>query len=483
MSLELFAVSKRFGPVQANDAITLSIAPGSLHGVLGENGAGKSTLMKILSGFQDADSGTVSLDGEVVTLGDPKAAIAAGIGMLHQDPLVALPLSVVENFILGTTFSRAQGRTRLTETAERLGFDLDPDRTTRNLSIGERQQLEIVRLLNLGVTVLILDEPTSGISTSQRELLFEALRTLASQGLIVLFVSHKLEEVTDLCDSVSVIRSGKLVAEVELPTPIEHLVQLMFGDLEISSSPTPVESSDIKVTVTDLAVREGRQAISGASFSVNAGEVLGVAGLEGSGQRPLLRAMAGHAHSRHGSIELNGQSMTNASVRSFLDADVHYLPAGRLEEGLFPELTITEHLELALGTRKVDWGRAKQRTEVAIERLSIKGRPQDTVDGLSGGNQQRVLLAMMPGHIELLLMEHPTRGLDIESADVVWGQIMERRHQGTAIVFVSADLDELVTWSDRIAVCFDGSIIDIVDASAVDANQLGSLIGGQAIAS
>ncbi len=482
MNLEVDQISKQFGPVKANDGITLSIPPGSLHAVLGENGAGKSTLMKILSGFQDADHGTVHFGGVSVPLGDPKGAIATGIGMLHQDPLVALPFSALENFILGTSFSRAEGRSKLKETATRLGFELDPDRTTRDMSVGERQQLEIVRLLSLGVRVLILDEPTSGISTGQREKLFEALRTLADEGLIVLFVSHKLEEVLDLCKSVTVIRAGRVVAEEDLPTPISRLVEMMFGEIVVTSTPTPVDGGDVKLVLKDLKAHEGRQTIAGAAFSVRAGEVLGIAGLAGSGQRPLLRALSGHASAQQGSIVVNGHELARSHQRAFLRAGIHYLPAGRLEEGLFTDLTITEHLELALGSRKVDWDTAQQRSQQAIDRLSIKGRPTSSVDGLSGGNQQRVLLAMMPDHVEVLLMEHPTRGLDVESADLVWTQIMERRQHGTAIIFVSADLDELVTWSDRIAVCFNGQIIDTVDADTIDANRLGSLIGGQAVA-
>lgn len=482
MNLEVDQISKQFGPVKANDGITLSIPPGSLHAVLGENGAGKSTLMKILSGFQDADHGTVHFGGVSVPLGDPKGAIATGIGMLHQDPLVALPFSALENFILGTSFSRAEGRSKLKETATRLGFELDPDRTTRDMSVGERQQLEIVRLLSLGVRVLILDEPTSGISTGQREKLFEALRTLADEGLIVLFVSHKLEEVLDLCKSVTVIRAGRVVAEEDLPTPISRLVEMMFGEIVVTSTPTTVDGGDVKLVLKDLKAHEGRQTIAGAAFSVRAGEVLGIAGLAGSGQRPLLRALSGHASAQQGSIVVNGHELARSHQRAFLRAGIHYLPAGRLEEGLFTDLTITEHLELALGSRKVDWDTAQQRSQQAIDRLSIKGRPTSSVDGLSGGNQQRVLLAMMPDHVEVLLMEHPTRGLDVESADLVWTQIMERRQHGTAIIFVSADLDELVTWSDRIAVCFNGQIIDTVDADTIDANRLGSLIGGQAVA-
>lgn len=327
--------------------------------------------------------------------------------------------------------------------------------------------------------MLILDEPTSGISTGQRELLFDALRQLASEGLIVMFVSHKLEEVLDLCRSVTVIRRGRVVGERDLPCPTHVLVEMMFGDIVPETTHESARLGEPLLTVTSLEASEGRQSIRRVELVVNAGEVLGIAGLEGSGQQPLLRALAGMTPRVAGSITLDGSDLTRRPYRAFLRSGVHFLPAGRLEEGLFAELTIAEHLELALGSASIDWEVARRRAEEAIDRLSIKGRPDDPVAGLSGGNQQRVLLAMMPNDVSVLLMEHPTRGLDIESADVVWTQILARRAQGTAIIFVSSDLDELVATCDRIAVCFDGEILDIVSAPDVDANSLGSLIGGQ----
>jgi simple sugar transport system ATP-binding protein len=481
MALDIRSISKRFGPVQANDSISLTIEPGTLHAVLGENGAGKSTLMKILSGFQGADDGEVRLDGAKLELGSPRRAIAAGIGMLHQDPLVALPLSVLENFLFGRPdrMNRADGRRTLGEIAGRLGFNLDPDRVTRTLSIGERQQLEIVRLLSLGVRVLILDEPTSGITTDQRVELFAALRRLASEGLIVLFVSHKLEEVEMLCSSVTVIRRGAVTGEASLPCPEPRLIEMMFGRLVAPADRPAVELGEPVVEVSGLSSKHGRQRIDGADLTLLAGEVLGLAGLEGSGQLPLLRALAGLERPVSGSVHVNGRDLTHASLRDHISAGIHFLPAGRLEEGLFPGLTISEHLSLAHPGSGLDRAVDQARAEAAIGRYRIKGTPTSSVDGLSGGNQQRVLLAMMPERLVLLLMEQPTRGLDIESADMVWSQILSRRDHGTAIVFASADLDELVRYSDRIAVCFDGRIISVDDARGLDSDRLGARIGGR----
>jgi ABC-type uncharacterized transport system ATPase subunit len=483
MTLEIRSISKRFGSVQANADVDLTVEPGSLHAVLGENGAGKSTLMKILSGFQDADSGEVVLDGNPIPLGSPRSAIEAGIGMLHQDPLVALPFSPLENFVLGRTgrIDLDGARSRLGEGAARLGFNIQPDGVTGALSIGERQQLEIVRLLDLGVKVLILDEPTSGITTGQRELLFAALRTLAAEGLIVLFVSHKLEEVEELCDRVTVMRRGRVVGEADLPIPSERLVEMMFGKQVVLGEGGGHHTGEVVLSVRSLSSQTGRRRIEGAGLELRRGEIFGLAGLAGSGQRALMRAIAGLDRVGSGSVQLGGQDVTGRSHRQLRQAGVHYLAAGRLEEGLFHGLTITEHMALAEGDvgGVIDWGLARDRAQQAIDDYHIVGSPDSTVESLSGGNQQRVLLAMTPPEVSVLLMEEPTRGLDIESADDVWKRIGRRAAGGTAIIFASADLDELIRHCDRIAVCFDGRILEVLDAAALDADRLGALIGGK----
>lgn len=481
--LELRGITKRFGSVVANDGIDLDVPPGSLHAVLGENGAGKSTLMKILSGFLPPDAGRIRLDGREVPTGSPRAALQAGIGMLHQDPLVCLPFTALDNFVLGRRgrIDRAAARRELGELCARFDFDIDPDVRARALSVGERQQLEIVRLLSLGVKVLILDEPTSGISSEQRTKLFAALRTLAADGLIVLFVSHKLEEVEELCDRVTVIRSGKVVGERTLPCPADELVELMFGEVVVSSERPVVEIGSPALRVGGLAAGGGRQRIADVSMEVRAGEVVGLAGLEGSGQRTLLRVLAGLEPVRAGTVEIAGRRVDGSSYEHFVAAGVHYLPAGRLEEGLVPGLTIAEHLTLAarLPEWVVDWEAARIRAEEAIEHFRIKGGPDTPADALSGGNQQRLLLAMMPKDLRVLLMEHPTRGLDIESADYVWSRLLARRESGTAIVFSSADLDELVGYADRVVVFFSGRVLADLAAAELTADRLGTLIGGK----
>lgn len=487
MSLELREIHKHFGPVRANDGITLTVETGTLHGLLGENGAGKSTLMKVLSGFHSADSGEIVLDGKQIKLASPHDAIAAGIGMLHQDPLVFLPFSVIDNFVLGSPgawrLDRRAAAGELNELCARYGFNFDPHTPVRLLTVGERQQLEIVRLLWLGARVLILDEPTTGISADQRSKLFATLKALAEEGMSVIFVSHKLEEVADLCQRVTVMTRGKVVGEAELPTPPERLVEMMFGQvIEIQ------DRSDVGLGVSHLEL-DSIQTASGLlseepiSLDVKSGEVIGIAGMEGSGQDTFLRLCCGMRAPMKGTVAITGDDLTGKHYREFLNANVKYLPAGRLEEGLIEGLTITEHFVLTGQDTSfvIDWGAARKRAEKLIDDYAIKGTENSTAESLSGGNQQRLLLAMLSENLKVLLMEHPTRGLDIESADWVWEQLLARRQEGTAIVFASADLDELLRYSDRILVFFSGRIIGELDAAATNVDEIGLLIGGRGV--
>jgi len=485
MALEIRDIHKHFGPVRASDGVSLTVEKGSLHGILGENGAGKSTLMKILSGFYGADSGEILLDGELLELKSPSDAIRSGVGMLHQDPLVFLPLTVLDNFALGspgpTRLDRNEARQELDRVSSELGFEFDPSRLAGSLTVGERQQLAITRLMWLGAKVLIFDEPTTGISATQRLQLFATLRNLAEAGLIVLFVSHKLEEVEELCDSITVIRQGKVVYGAEMPVPPETLVEKMFGKVFVVQNHESVPLGNTLLRLSGTLLEEGTTHIEDLDLELAEGEVLGLAGLEGSGQRVLLRACAGLLQPEAGQLAVDGTDLTKASYRGHLAAGVHYLPAGRLEEGLVQGISISEHLVLASEDKSffIDWKAAEKTAEHEIAEFSIKGRPVSHAEALSGGNQQRLLLAMIPEEVKLLLLEHPTRGLDVESAAYVWTRLLARRSDGTSIIFASADLDELLRYSDRILVFFGGKVFAVRKASETDGEELGYLIGGK----
>jgi general nucleoside transport system ATP-binding protein len=487
MDLELKHIHKRFGSIHANDDISLQLHGGRIVGLLGENGAGKSTLMKILSGFQSADSGEIWIDGRHVDYEGPLPAIRHGIGMLQQDPLVINAFNVLENFTYGQRgglfLGRARAIARLEEYCRRCGFELDPETPISQLSIAQRQQLEIVRLLALGIKVLILDEPTTGISTDQKTMLFDTLRNLAREdGMTIILVSHKLEDVIALCDEVVVLRGGKLVGDVAMPVSKSELVTMMFGQ---ELAPQTLERIELNhstpsLELVDVHLQAGRLVMEGINFQVCPGEVIGLAGLDGSGQELLMRVCAGLARCQHGQVLLGGRDMTKATYQQFLRAGVVFSAAGRLEEGLISGLTLTEHMALVTQNGLfVNWDRARRYTEQQVALYNVRGRPHDRVETLSGGNQQRVLIAMLPERPAVLVLEQPTRGLDVDSARWIWEQLLARREHGTAIIFSSADLDELMTYSDRLVVCYAGRTMVIDDPSTLTVSALGHLIGGE----
>ncbi len=486
MRVELQNISKTFGRVRANQDISLTFEGGHIYAILGENGAGKSTLMKIMSGYQPADSGRILVDGKPVELNAPTDAIVHGIGMLYQDPLDFPPFTVLENFIAGRPGGAFpdmdEARAQFLALVERFGFNLNPDAYVDMLTIGERQQLEILRLLSLDVRVLVLDEPTTGISAGQKSALFSVLKSLAvDEHMAIILVSHKLEDVIDLCDHAFVLRRGRLVGEADIPCPISELVALMFGKVVERQEHESVDFGDVVLSVEDLCVMSHRLTVEGLSLQVHAGEVIGLAGLDGSGQGEFIRACTGLYPPERGTIMINGQVMTRAPYHRFKQAGVAFLPAGRMEEGLINGMTLTQHFALTLPSKApwVDWVRAWRVTSERITHFNVKGRPGSPIQTLSGGNQQRFALSLLPGDLKLLLLEHPTRGLDVESANYIWEQLLARRAAGTAIVFISAELDEIVAYSDRILVFFGGRVTPVEDRADMTANRLGELIGGR----
>lgn len=485
MKVELQNISKRFGMVQANDNVSLTVEAGSIHGLLGENGAGKSTLVKVLSGFISRDSGVVLLDGHPVEIKTPADAIRSGIGMLHQDPLDFPPLSVLDNFMVGRPgalfINHRRAAKRFRHLASELNFNLDIHQQVGNLTVGERQQLEILRLLSLGVNTLILDEPTTGISASQKSALFAAAKQLATQGKSIIFVSHKLEDVNELCDRVTVLRQGEVVGDLEIPCPDEKLVSLMFGkELAPPIKPKTCQSEPALV-LENVALTSDRLNINVGNLTVGKGEVIGLAGLEGSGQQLLLLTCAGLSKVSSGRLHVHGVDMTDKPYQQYLNAGIGYSPADRLREGLIPGLSIHEHVSLRTPPKSwfVDWKDTLERTQHAIAMFKIRGKPQTKVERLSGGNQQRTQLALLPTPLNLLLMEQPTRGLDIESVLWVWQQLIARCEGGTAILFTSSDLDEIMQYSDRVIVFSGGEISAPINVADLTVDRLGQMIGGK----
>lgn len=486
MRIELRQIRKSFGPVKANDGIDLIFEGGKIYGLLGENGAGKSTLMKILSGYQPPDSGEILLDSQSKSFKSPADALKNGIGMVYQDPHDFPPFTILDNYLLGKdtglVLDFKDARKELTELASRYGFEVDLGAIIDNLSLGERQQLELIRLLAGGAQLLILDEPTTGISAEQKVLLFESIHRLAKEeGKTLILVSHKLDEVQELCDYVFILRRGQLVGESEIPCQTSKLVEMMFGQVPPRSERSSYILGEPAVQLQNLKISTYRLTIDDINLTIQSGEVFGFAGLEGSGQKLVLQACAGILHPEAGKILINGTDTTGWSFHKLQKFGVAYVSAGRIEEGLVGDLSLTEHVILSLPEHKflVDWKGSSVETQKRIEKYQIVGRPDTTAAELSGGNQQRLLFALLNSPLRLLLLEHPTRGLDVRSADWIWQLLYKRREDGTAIVFMSADLDEIIERSDRIAVFSGGKMSHVVEANKTDVDECGHLIGGQ----
>jgi len=486
MNVEFRNINKHFGPVHANADINLSIKSGSIFGILGENGAGKSTLMKIFSGFMQPDSGDIILDNKVVTIDSPGDAIKFGIGMLHQDPLDFPPMRLIENFIVGQKGSLVPSYKNIEkeflELQKKFGFSLDPDAFVDSLTVGERQQLEILRLLWMGASALILDEPTTGISAIQKEKLFAALKILAEQGKTIIFVSHKLEDVEILCSRVAILRKGILVGEMNAPFNSDDLVEMMFGKVIKLGEKNNLSQHQIVLELDDLTIEQYPLRIENVNFQLHAGEVIGLAGMEGSGQDTLLRACVGLIRPISGKVIVKDKDLSHKNYHEYLTNGVSFLPASRLEEGLVPGLTLAEHFTIAGDEKKglfIEKEYFRKKAESMIDEYRIIGRPDLYVESLSGGNQQRAALSLLKNALSVILLEHPTRGLDIESAIYMWGKLKERCKEGASIFFISADLEEVLQYSDRILVFFSGHVSPPLDASTTTLDQLGQLIGGK----
>ena len=475
--IELVDIHKTFGSTQALAGVGLTVTAGTIHGLVGENGAGKSTLMKILTGFITCSSGDIFIDGRQVQFASPRDASRLGIGMLYQEPLDFPQLTVLDTFLTGAAdFSPTVQGQRLAELSAAFGFAINPERRIEELTVGERQQLELLRLIRDGVRILILDEPTTGISAEQQEVLFAALRQLRQDGAVILLVSHKLEEIDNLCDRVTVLRSGQVAAVQQRPFVRESLLQAMFTNIPSHHTPPPPGNSGMPILeFSEVTVPVGRCGLHQASVTIHQGEVIGLAGVDGSGQTAFLQAAAGLQAPSSGRLLRFGKPA--GPQGGVLAPDTVFLPADRLSEGLFAEMTIHEHHLLAIADRQfLPPGSHLAATQQAIASYAIRGTAESTAAELSGGNQQRLLLSLIPPGVRLVLMENPTRGLDYQSATWVWQQFHQRRPD--AIVFASPDLEEIMDQASRVLVFFEGMIVLDTPSQKTNISQLSRAITG-----
>jgi simple sugar transport system ATP-binding protein len=489
-------ITKRYPGVLANDHIDLQVRSGEIHALLGENGAGKSTLMNILYGLARPDEGSILLDGTVVDISGPSDAISRGIDMVHQHFMLVPVLTVAENIILGQEsmaagifIDRKEASRRVRELGRRFGFEVDPDAKVGTLSVGWQQRVEILKALYHEARILVLDEPTAVLTPQETVEIFEVLRRLASEGHSIIFISHKLNEVLEIADRITVIRRGRVVGQ-RLPaeTNEDDLAELMVGrEVQLTVDRGESHPDDVVLRVEGLQVSDdrGHQAVQGLDLEVRAGEVLGIAGVAGNGQDELVEAIAGLRTPSKGRIELGDEDVTRHTPRQMNAAGFAYVPADRHRFGLVLSFPISDNIVLSNYYREPFsrnglWNGAavEEAGRELVEAFDVRTPSIDVVCGaLSGGNQQKVVVAReFSRPIRLLVLDQPTRGLDVGSIETIHRLIIEKRDAGTAVLLVSAELDEVLEISDRVAVMYRGRIVATLDGRSADRNEVGLLM-------
>ena len=464
-------ITKRFPGVLANDEVDLELRPGEVHALIGENGAGKSTLMRVLYGMYPADGGRISVRGREVKISSPRDAIANGIGMVHQHFVLVDPFTVTENIILGDeggpVLDVGVAEKKVAELADSYGFRVDPGAPVERLSVGEEQRVEILKALYRGVEILILDEPTAVLTPGEAKELFGNLRKLCEAGRSIVFISHKLDEVLEIADRITVLRRGRVVGETRPDeTSKAKLAEMMVGRPVLFR----LEKPEVEIGAPVLRVRDltGVGKLNGVSFEVRAGEILGVAGVEGNGQRELAETLIGLRAPTSGTIELEGAGIGGRSVAEIRKTGVSYIPEDRHEQGLVLTMTLWENsvlgrqdeAQFSSGIGVLLIKKIKELAARLVQLFDVRTRSIDvTASTLSGGNQQKLILAReLETDPKLLIAAQPTRGLDVGAIEFVWTQILEQKAAGRGVLLISAELDEIYALSDRIVTLYDGKI-------------------------
>ncbi|WP_194421957.1 ABC transporter ATP-binding protein [Microbacterium abyssi] len=496
MKLELRGITKRFGALTANDHIDLTIEPGEIHCLLGENGAGKSTLMNVLYGLYQADEGEILLDDAEQHFAGPGDAMAAGIGMVHQHFMLIPVFTVAENVMLGhekTTFGGrldlAAARAMVREISDRFGFQVDPDAIVEDLPVGVQQRVEIIKALSRDAKVLVFDEPTAVLTPQETDELMATMRQLQAGGTSIVFITHKLREVREVADRITVIRLGKVVGEASPTASNEELASLMVGRaVELTVHKEAPKLGEESLVVKDLTVTDhlGTVLVDDVSFSVRGGEVLVIAGVQGNGQTELTEAIVGLQPRVDGSVLLNGHELIGRSVRDILDDGVGFVPEDRSVDGIVKEFSIAENLMLdrSVGAPFVKAGTLQLHALDAfakekIEEFDIRTQgPAQAAGRLSGGNQQKVVLAReLSRELSLFVAAQPTRGVDVGSIEFIHKRIIETRDSGIPVVVISTELDEAAALADRIMVMYRGKVVGIVPGDT-SREQLGLMMAG-----
>jgi simple sugar transport system ATP-binding protein len=494
--LELRGITKRFPGVLANDRVDLDLRDGEVHALLGENGAGKSTLMNILYGLYKPDEGEIFLNGKRADIDSPHAAIAAGIGMVHQHFMLIPVMTVAENIVLaaepkrGMLLDTAAAERRVRELAERFKFHIDPHARVQDITVGQQQRVEILKALYRNADILILDEPTAVLTPQEAVELFEILKELVAQGMSVIFISHKLNEVLEIADRVTVVRRGKVVDTIPREGATEQsLARMMVGrEVLLRVDKQVAHPGETLLHVEDLEVRDerGLEAVRGISLDVRAGEIVGLAGVDGNGQTELIDALTGLRHPVAGSIVVGGRDVTSASAHTFLEQGVGHIPEDRHRRGLVLEFSLAENLVLHDYAKSpyarrgfLDLGRIFGSARSLLREFDVRGGTASTpASALSGGNQQKVVIAReVHRDPRVLIAAQPTRGLDVGAIEFVHRRLVEQRDAGKAVLLISLELEEVLSLSDRILVIYEGRIVGEYDPSVTE-EQLGIAMTG-----
>jgi general nucleoside transport system ATP-binding protein len=505
LALQASGITKRFPGVLANDHVNLSLEKGEIHALLGENGAGKSTLMNILYGLYEPDEGTISINGRETVFTSPHDAIAQGIGMVHQHFMLVPPLTVTENIMLGmeslvpaskalgslAVLDRRSSARRIRSLSEQYGLDVDPDAYIKDLTVGAQQRVEIVKALYRSADILILDEPTAVLTPQEADELFVIMRGMVQQGKSIIFITHKLREVFAVSDTISVMRAGRMIGSVKPANATsELLAEMMVGRFVLLQvDKAEAHPGEPILRVENLTVADDRQhiAVDGVSFEVRAGEILGVAGVQGNGQTELTEALTGLRHAQSGKVNILNEETTYSTPRQIVQAGISHVPEDRQKHGLVLTFPVRDNLVLCsyytspFSERgELDFPVIERQADELIKMFDIRTpSPLTNVGTLSGGNQQKVIVAReLSRPLRLLIASQPTRGLDVGSIEFIHGRIVETRDQGAAVLLISAELDEIMSLSDRIAVMYKGRILAILNAQDATREQLGLLMAG-----
>ncbi len=496
--LQLKGITKRFPGVLANDHIDLTLNQGEILALLGENGAGKTTLMNILYGLYQPDEGEILVNDQKIIINSPTDAIQAGIGMVHQHFMLIPVFTVTENVMLGSEpvrmgdfLDRPKTAARIREISQQYKLEVNPDDYVKDLPVGVQQRVEIIKLLYREANILIFDEPTAVLTPQEADDLFSIMRSLVKQGKSIIFITHKLREVLDVADRIMVIRRGAVVGEADPKVADKNqLAEMMVGrEVNLVVEKEYKEPGEVVLSVKDLVVADQfkQVVVDHVSFDVHAGQILGIAGVQGNGQTELVEAITGLDKSASGKILFKGEDITNATPRKITEAGTAHVPEDRQADGLVLPFPVAENLVLCTFYREpfakgvvLQYDKILENSKKLVEDFDIRTPSSLTsVGSLSGGNQQKVIIAReLSRPIDLLVASQPTRGLDVGSIEYIHKRIVQKRDEGCAVLLVSPELDEVIELSDRIAVMYRGKIIAIVDAGNVTKETLGLLMAG-----